>query len=140
MQWRRDDLMISDDRSLVDAALVAEWLAQTHWGYRRAPAVVNRLIENSLCFSLLEGDQYIGFARVVTDRTVFSWLSDLIVCTEFRGRGLGRWLVECILQHPDVAATQVVLQTSDGHGLYEKFGFELSGKLMSRPTQAMRSQ
>ncbi len=140
MQWRRDDLMISDDRSLVDAALVAEWLAQTHWGYRRAPAVVNRLIENSLCFSLLEGDQYIGFARVVTDRTVFSWLSDLIVCTEFRGRGLGRWLVECILQHPDVAATQVVLQTSDGHGLYEKFGFELSGKLMSRPTQAMRRQ
>ncbi len=140
MQWRRDDLMISDDRSLVDAALVAEWLAQTHWGYRRAPAVVNRLIENSLCFSLLEGDQYIGFARVVTDRTVFSWLSDLIVCTEFRGRGLGRWLVECILQHPDVAATQVVLQTSDGHGLYEKFGFELSGKLMSRPTQAMWSQ
>lgn len=140
MQWRRDDLMISDDRSLVDAALVAEWLAQTHWGYRRAPAVVNRLIENSLCFSLLEGDQYIGFARAVTDRTVFSWLSDLIVCTEFRGRGLGRWLVECILQHPDVAATQVVLQTSDGHGLYEKFGFELSGKLMSRPTQAMRSQ
>lgn len=140
MQWRRDDFIISDDRSLVDAALVAEWLAQTHWGYRRAPDVVNRLIENSLCFSLLDGNRFIGFARVVTDRTVFSWLSDLIVCTTFRGMGLGRWLVECILQHPDIAATQVVLQTSDGHGLYQKFGFELSGKLMSRPTQAMRSR
>lgn len=140
MQWRRDDFIISDDRSLVDAGLVAEWLARTHWGYRRQPTVVARLIDHSLCFSLLESDRYIGFARVVTDCTVFSWLSDLIVCAEFRGRGLGRWLVECILEHPNVAETQVVLQTSDGHGLYEKFGFERSAKLMSRPTQAMRSR
>lgn len=140
MQWQRDDFMISDDRSLVDAALVADWLGWTHWGYRRPPAVVNTLIENSLCFSLLQGERYIGFARIVTDRTVFSWLSDLIVCTSFRGKGLGGWLIECVLQHPDVAETQVVLQTSDGHGLYEKFGFELSGKLMSRPTQAMRGR
>jgi len=139
MQWRRGEMIISDDRSAVDAALVAEWLARTHWGYRRAPEVVKKLIDNSLCFSLLLPERYIGFARIVTDRTVFSWLSDLIIDEAFRGRGLGRWFVECILRHPDVAATQVVLQTSDGHGLYAKFGFEASAKLMSRATQAMRT-
>jgi hypothetical protein len=88
MRWRRDEFVICDERSAVDVELVAKWLAQTHWGYRRPPAVVARLVEHSLCFSLLLGDRYIGFARVVTDRTVFSWLSDLVVYTEFRGRSL----------------------------------------------------
>ena len=138
MRWRRDEFVICDERSSVDVALVAQWLAQTHWGYRRPPTVVASLVEHSLCFSLLLGDRYIGFARVVTHRTVFSWLSDLVVCTEFRGRGLGEWLIDCIIQHPHVADTQVVLQSSDARGLYEKFGFESSGKLMSRPTAAMR--
>ena len=59
---------------------------------------------------MLLGDRHIGFARVVTDRTVFSRLSDLVVCTEFRGRGLGEWLIDCIIQHPHVADTQVVLE------------------------------
>lgn len=140
MQWRRDDMIISDDRSVVDVALVAEWLAHTHWGYRRPPGVVKSLVENSLCFSLLVSGRYTGFARVVTDRTVFSWLSDLIIDEQSRGLGLGRWLLDCILEHPDVAPTQVVLQTTDGHGLYEKFGFETSAKLMSRPTKAMRAR
>ncbi len=140
MRWRRDEFVICDERSSVDVELVAQWLAQTHWGYRRPPTVVASLVEHSLCFSLLLDDRYIGFARVVTDRTVFSWLSDLFVCTEFRGRGLGEWLIDCIIQHPHVADTQVVLQTSDAWGLYEKFGFESSGKLMSRPTAAMRKQ
>ena len=140
MRWRRDKFVVCDDRSAVDVELVARWLAQTHWGHRRPPDVVARLVEHSLCFSLLLGDRYIGFARVVTDRTVFSWLSDLIVCSEFRGRGLGEWLIECIIQHPHVVDTQVVLQTSDAWGLYEKFGFQLSGKLMSRPGAGMVKQ
>lgn len=140
MQWRRDEMIISDDRSVVDVARVADWLAHTHWGYRRPPEVVKKLVENSLCFSLLVAGRYMGFARVVTDCTVFSWLSDLIVDEAYRGRGLGKWLVECILEHPDVAQTQVLLQTSDGHGFYEKFGFEASAKLMTRPTQAMRAR
>ena len=140
MQWRRGEMIISDDRSVVDVAVVSAWLARTHWGYRRPPDVVKKLVENSLCFSLTASGRYAGFARVVTDRTVFSWLSDLVVDEAFRGRGLGAWLVECVLRHPDVAETQVVLQTSDGHGLYAKFGFETSAKLMSRPTEAMRAR
>ena len=137
-QWQHGEFVVCAEQSIVDVKLVTEWLAQTHWASRRTPEIVAKLVENSLCFSLLRADRYIGFARIVTDCTVFSWLSDLIVCPEFRGQGLGKWFIECILRHPHVSNTQVVLQTSDAHGLYEKCGFELSGKLMSRTSLAPR--
>ena len=132
MEWRRDECTVSDDRTKVDLGVVAKLLGDTYWGHRRPPHVVERLIENSLCFSMFSRGDQIGFARLVTDRTVFSWLSDLVIEESFRGKGLGRWFMECILNHPDVTGTQFVLQTRDAHRLYEKFGFELNEKLMTR--------
>jgi GNAT superfamily N-acetyltransferase len=85
-----------------------------------------------MCFSLLRRQEQIGFARVVTDYTVFSWLSDVVIKDGYRGRGLGGWLVECILEHPQISGTQFVLQTTDAAGLYKKFGFQANEKLMTR--------
>jgi GNAT superfamily N-acetyltransferase len=70
---------------------------------------------------------------VVTDQTVFSWLSDLVITPELRGQGLGKWLLKCILDHPAISGTQFVLQTRNAHHLYERFGFQLSDKLLTRP-------
>lgn len=133
MEWRQNGFTITDDRAKVKIDTVTHLLAGTHWGYRRPRQVVEKLVENSLCFSLFRNTEQVGFARVVTDHTVFSWLSDLVIAPELRGRGLGKWLLQCILNHPAISGTQFVLQTRDSHHLYESFGFLQSDKLMTRP-------
>jgi GNAT superfamily N-acetyltransferase len=132
MEWHRDEFTITDDRSKIQAEAVAGLLAKTYWGHKRPRKVVEKLIPNSLCFSLLRNGTQVGFARIVTDFTVFSWLSDLVINDHYRGKGLGRWFLDCILNHPKIAGTQFVLQTTHGHALYEKFGFQGSEKLMTR--------
>lgn len=132
MEWIRDSYRIVDGAAAVNVDVVSRLLGETHWASRRPRPVVEKLIEHSLCFSLLCADEQIGFARVASDYTVFSWLSDLVVADEYRNRGLGEWLLTCVLEHPAIRQTQFVLQTSTAHRLYERFGFEASAKLMSR--------
>jgi hypothetical protein len=132
MEWHKEEFIISDDPKLVNIDVVAGLLAKTYWGHKRSRQVVEKLIPNSFCFSLLRNGEQNEFARVVTDFTVFSWLSDLVIGEDYRGRGLGRWFLTCLLNHPDIARTQFVLQTAHAHDLYKKFGFSESGKLMTR--------
>ena len=134
MEWRRNEFVITDERAKVDVETVARLLSGTHWGYRRPRHVVEKLIDHSLCFSLFRNASQLGFARVVTDHTVFSWLFDLVIAPEIRGQGLGRWLLQCILHHPAISGTQFVLQTREAHRLYENLGFQKSDKLMTRPS------
>ena len=132
MEWRREEFRIVDDPAETDVDIVSRLLARTYWGHRRPRAVVEKLIENSLCFSLFCGPEQIGFARVVTDYAVFSWLSDVVIADEYRNKGLGEWLVDCILKHPSISQTQFVLQTKSAYRLYEKSGFKGSDQLMTR--------
>jgi N-acetylglutamate synthase-like GNAT family acetyltransferase len=132
VEWARDEFVISDDRSRVQVGVVADLLAKTLWGLRRPREVVEKLIQTSMCFSLFRHREQIGFARVVTDHAVFSWLSDVVIKDSYRGRGLGEWLVSCILEHPQISGTQFVLQTTDAAGLYKRFGFQANEKLMTR--------
>ena len=132
MEWQRDGYRIVDGSQAVNVESVIRLLGATHWAERRPPRVVEKLIEHSLCFSLIYGQEQAGFARVATDYTVFSWLSDLVVAHAHRGKGLGEWLLTCVLEHPAIAHTQFLLQTSDAHGLYERHGFHGSAKLMTR--------
>ena len=132
MEWYQGEFVISDDRSQVQVGVVADLLAKTFWGHRRPREVVEKLIQTSMCFSLFRHQEQIGFARVVTDYAVFSWLSDVVIKDGYRGRGLGGWLVGCLLEHPRIAGTQFVLQTTDAAGLYKRFGFQANEKLMTR--------
>ena len=65
-----------------------------------------------------------AFARAVTDRVLFAWLADVCVLPEHRERGLGKALMEAVVDHPDLAAIKrIMLATEDAHGLYEQFDF-----------------
>jgi len=132
VEWHRDEFVISDDLNRVQVEVVADLLAKTFWGHRRPREVVEKLIQTSICFSLFHQQWQIGFSRVVTDYAVFSWLSDLVLNDGSRGRGLGGWLIGCILEHPQISGTQFVLQTTYAAGLYKKFGFQANEKLMTR--------
>jgi GNAT superfamily N-acetyltransferase len=132
MEWKREKFRIVDDPAAINVEVVSRLLAETYWGHRRPRAVIEKLIQNSLCFSLFSDHEQIGFARVATDYTVFSWLSDLVIADAYRNRGLGEWMLDCILKHPSISQTQLVLQTRSAYPLYERFGFETSDKLMTR--------
>ena len=98
---------------------------ESYWASGRSRELVQRSIENSLCFAVFKGDQQIGFGRVATDYVVFAWLMDLFIDPEFRGLGLGRLLIQNIVEHPDIKQVNGIgLRTEDAHRLYRKFGFE----------------
>lgn len=119
------DVIISTDRSLLDVALIERMLHASYWAVGRPREVIERSIANSICFGAYTNAQQVAFARVITDRAVFAYLSDVFVVPEFRAQGVGKALMRAILDHQDLQGLAVVLlRTRDAHGLYEPFGFE----------------
>jgi GNAT superfamily N-acetyltransferase len=126
MEWQRDGYTISDDPARVDVDAVHRYLSEeSYWAPGIPRDVVERSIAGSLPFGLYAPDGSLaGFARAVTDRAVFAYVADVFVLDAHRGRGLGVWLMEVMVGHPDLQGLRRwVLYTEDAHGLYERFGF-----------------
>jgi GNAT superfamily N-acetyltransferase len=124
-EYRRGDYVISTDKAKLDLNVIHDFLSNSsYWAVGRGLETIKRSIENSLSFGLYENDRQIGFARVVTDYATFAWLADVFVLEAARGRGLGTWLVEVILAHPELQGfRRWTLATKDAHEIYRKFGF-----------------
>jgi GNAT superfamily N-acetyltransferase len=136
---------ISTDRARLDLDTIHRFLAtEAYWSPGVARDVVERSIENSLCFGVYDGDEQVGFARVVTDGATFGWLADVFVVSGHRGRGLGKRLVAEILEHPELRGMRRwMLGTADAHELYRRFGFsELKdvGRFMALESGAAAAQ
>lgn len=125
MEWQRDDYRVSDDRSRLDLDVIHGFMAgESYWAAGIPRPVMARAMAHSLCFGLFAGERQVGFARVVTDRATFGYLCDVFVVAAHRGTGLGKWLVQCVLSHPDLQGLRrLCLLTRDAHALYEPFGF-----------------
>jgi GNAT superfamily N-acetyltransferase len=122
--WRRDGYLISTDASMLDLEVVHGYLSRSYWAAGVPEDVVRRSIENSLCFGVYRGEEQAGFARVVTDRATFAYLADVFVLDEHRGQGIGKWLLEVILSHPDLQGLRRwMLATRDAHDLYRRYAF-----------------
>jgi GNAT superfamily N-acetyltransferase len=134
-EWRRDDgLRISCDPAELDLDTIAGFLASSYWAKGIARDTVARSIEGSLCFALLDAGRQIGFARVITDGATIAFLADVFVLPEHRGRGLSKWLLQCVLAHPRLQGLRRwILLTVDAHGLYGRYGF----KSLERPERWM---
>jgi len=124
-EWRQADYVISTDRDRLDLPFIHNFLSNTaYWAQGRSLDLVRRSLDNSLNFGLFHGREQIGFARVVTDYATFAWLADVFIIEDYRGRGLGKWLVEVITTHPRLQGfRRWVLATKDAHELYRRFGF-----------------
>ena len=125
--WRRevDEFEISTDAARVDVAAVHSFLANSYWAAGIPLETVAHSIQNSLCFGIYRGHEQLGFARVITDHATFAYLADVFVLPSFRGRGLGKWLMQCIVADPDLQGLRRwSLITRDAHGLYQAFGFQ----------------
>jgi GNAT superfamily N-acetyltransferase len=121
---QRPPYRITDAASAVDVDVVHRFLTTSYWARGIPRETVARALAGSLCFTLQEGDTQVGFARVVTDRATFAYLADVFVLECRRGQGLGRWLMETVLAHPELRGLRRwLLVTRDAHGLYRKLGF-----------------
>ncbi len=122
--WQQGGFEVSTDPARIDLRTVHEFLTNCYWARGIPIATVRRSIENSLCFGIYCGDRQAGFARVITDRATFAYLADVFVLPEYRGRGLSKWMMQCMLAHPDLQGLRRwMLATQDAHGLYRQYGF-----------------
>ena len=117
---RECDLLIYDDRALLDRGLIHTFLSErSYWAPGVPREVVERSIENSLCFGVYRADRQLAFARVVTDYATFAWLADVFVVETARRDGLGKRLVAAVLAHPGLQGLRrFSLATKDAQGLY----------------------
>jgi GNAT superfamily N-acetyltransferase len=139
VEWQHEEYEISTDPSRLDRQAIWQFLRRSYWWHDDAPLEsVEKAIDNSpLVFGLYHSAQQAGFARVVTDRSRFGWLADVFVLDPYRGRGLGVWLVQTVLEHPELRGIRMVLGTADAHRLYERFGFRPvdQAQMMERPAR-----
>jgi ribosomal protein S18 acetylase RimI-like enzyme len=124
IEARRGDLILTTDRSRLDIDAVLVMLQASHWGGAVTREILARSVENSVCVGVYRGDEQLAFARAVTDLATYAYLTDVIVSPSARGSGLGSWMVETFLAHPDLQGLRrITLLTRDAQGLYERFGF-----------------
>jgi len=125
MEIHRDQFTISTDPSRLDMNAVYDFLSRSYWAKTRPRERTNLAFANSFVFGLYEGSRMIGMARVITDFSIVAYLCDVFIHEEFRGRGLGKWLMQSMFEHPDLKhIRRWLLTTDDAHGLYQQFGFE----------------
>lgn len=133
---KKDNFYISTDKSLLDINLIYHYLSlESYWATGRSKETIKKSIHHSLCFGIYDNThKQLGFARVVSDYAVFAWLMDVFVLDDYQGKGLGKQLINAIVNHQDLQGLKRWgLGTKDAHGLYEKFGF----KSLSEPDKMM---
>ena len=124
MELTRDNLVLSDDKSLIDIEVVHGFLQTAYWSEGVPRSIVAGAIENSLCIGVYEGSAQVAFARVITDYSTFAYLADVFVIPSYRGHGIGKWMVTSIIDEPRLQGLRRwLLATRDAHGLYEQVGF-----------------
>jgi len=117
--------LVSTDNSMLDINMIHHFLGQlSYWGKNISLQTVKTSIKNSLCFGVYQQQKQVGFARVITDFATFAYLCDVFILPDYRKKGLSKWLIQNIRNHPNLQKLRrLVLATADAHGLYEQFGF-----------------
>ena len=116
---------ISDDAAHLDLTVIHQFLSQSYWAKNIPRELVVKSLEHSMCFGVYHQQQQVGFARVITDYATFGYLGDVFILEEHQGKGLGKQLMEFILNHAQlVGFRRWLLVTADAHGLYQQYGFE----------------
>ena len=127
---------LDDDRARIDRAAVHAYVAgESYWAQGRPREVMDALIDSAqrVCGLYHEGAQ-VGFSRSLSDVHVRSYLADVYVLPEHRGRGLGVELVRFTVDEGPLAATAWILHTADAHELYARFGFRPANeRVLERP-------
>lgn len=124
LEIHRDQFTISNDPARLDIEAICDFFTRAYWAKGRPRERTERALANSLVFGVYEGTKQIGIARVISDYSIFAYICDVFIHEEYRGHGLGKWLIETIMSHPDLLGLRRwTLVTRDAHGLYKQYGF-----------------
>jgi ribosomal protein S18 acetylase RimI-like enzyme len=121
---------LDDDPARIDVDAVFDFLTNhAYWAKGRPRELIERLIrEASRVVGLYHDGRQIGFTRTFSDGASVTYLADVYVLPEYRGRGLGMELVRETVEAGPYKDTRWLLHTADAHSLYEKFGFRRPGE------------
>ena len=123
-EHKRASFVISTDRTRLDLEATLRLLHTTRWAETLTPQALERAAANSVCFGVYADERQMGFGRVVSDLATYAYLTDFVIEESYRGQGLGKWLVKCVLSHPDFQhLRRMALVTMNAQKLYEPFGF-----------------
>jgi GNAT superfamily N-acetyltransferase len=123
-QYTNGQYWITTETEKLNLDAIHAYLSRSFWAEGIPKQTVAKAIANSLCFGLFDRADQVGFARVVTDRATYAYLCDVYVLETHQGRGLGKWLIETVMAHPDLQGLRrFQLVTRDAHGLYNRHGF-----------------
>ncbi len=121
---QREQFTISTDPARLDLDTICDFLKRAYWANQRPRESTERAYRNSLVFGVYDGNKQVGVARVVSDYSIFAYLCDVFIHEDYRSKGLGKWLMQTVLNHPELKdVRRWVLVTNDAHGLYQKYGF-----------------
>ncbi len=122
---QKENFIISTDPARLNVGAIYDFLERAYWAQGRPRERTERALKNSLVFGLYENQKQIGLARVVTDYAIFAYLCDVFIHEDYRAHGLGKWLIQTVMAHPDLQGLRRwTLATRDAHGLYQQFGWE----------------
>lgn len=135
-RMKKNNFFISTDKSKLDLGCIHDYLSnESYWAKNIPVDIVKKSIDGSVCFGLYDAETQIGFARVITDNATFGYLADVFILQQYRGQGLGKWMMQVIMEHPELQGfRRWMLATRDAHGLYAQFGF----KALENPGRFMR--
>jgi 8-oxo-dGTP diphosphatase len=121
---KRGDFLLSFDKERLQLDVIEDFLSkQSYWAEGRSLVKIERSIKNSVCLGIYHLGKQVAFARLVTDKATFSWLADVFVHKDFRGQGLGKWLVEAACKFSDQHGIMgMLLATRDAQQLYHRYG------------------
>ncbi len=124
-EYIQENYVVSTDPSKLDLKVIHGYLSRSYWAEEIPFETVKRSVEHSLCFGVYALGKQIGFARVISDYTTFAYLADVFILEEERGKGLSKFLMECILKHKELQGLRnFSLMTQDAHSLYARYGFK----------------
>lgn len=124
IETHRDPFTISTDPARLDIDAICDFFKRAYWAHGRPRERTERALANSLVFGVYEGTKQVGIARVVSDYAVVAYLCDVFIHEDYRAHGLGKWLIETVMSHPDLQGLRRwTLATRDAHGLYKQYGF-----------------
>lgn len=137
----KGDFSINTAKEKLDLKVIHNYLKDAYWCKNIPLKIVEKSIEESLCFGVYHHEKQVGFARVITDFATFAYLADVFILTEYQGNSLGKWLIKTIVEYPDLQEIRTFsLATKDAHGLYEQFGFKPLAEPKKRMLKIYRTE